>query len=76
MWDVTVFTKNRERLLAGEVAQAFSTQCWTKPAPTTCSPPSTSRSTAPWSRRGLRSRASSPRRRDRVICPMTPATRR
>jgi transposase len=23
VWDVTVFTKNRERLLAGEVAQAF-----------------------------------------------------
>ena len=32
VWDVTVFTKNRERLLAGDVAQAFSTRCWSRPA--------------------------------------------
>jgi transposase len=30
VWDVTVFTKNRERLLAGEVAQAFFQQVVTQ----------------------------------------------
>ena len=33
VWDVTVFTKNRERLLAADVAKAFSPRCWRRPAP-------------------------------------------
>ena len=46
VWDVTVFTKNRDRLLKGEVAEAFFTRCWRKPASGDCCPTSTSRSTA------------------------------
>jgi transposase len=30
VWDVTVFTKNRNRLLKGEVAEGFSRRCWRK----------------------------------------------
>ena len=47
VWDVTVFTKNRERLLAGEVAQGFSTRWWGEHGLRACSPTNTSRSTAP-----------------------------
>ena len=46
VWDVTVFTKNRDRLLAGQVATAFFEQAWRKPRPTVSSPMSISRSTA------------------------------
>jgi hypothetical protein len=74
--DVTVFNKNRERLLAGEAAQAFFNAVLDQPRAHDLPSPSTLSSTAPWSRCGLRSRASSPRRRDRVILPITPAIRR
>ena len=47
VWDVTVFTKNRERLLAGEVAQGFFHQVASRRVPTSCSRPSTSRWMAP-----------------------------
>ena len=30
VWDVTVFTKNRERLLAGDIAQAFLRRSWSR----------------------------------------------
>ncbi len=30
IWDVTVFTKNRERLLEGDIAQAFFDQVLTQ----------------------------------------------
>jgi hypothetical protein len=32
VWDVTVFTKNRERLLDGNIAEAFSEPCSSRPA--------------------------------------------
>ena len=47
VWDVTVFTKNRERLLAAISPRPCSLRCWSKPAAGICSPPSTSRWTAP-----------------------------
>ena len=31
VWDVTVFTKNRNRLLEGEIAERFSQRCWIRP---------------------------------------------
>src|SRR5713226_7142582 len=37
VWDATVFTKNRERLLRAEVAQTFSPRCWRKRATAACS---------------------------------------
>ena len=47
VWDVTVFTKNRDRLLKGEVAQRFFAAWSARPAPKACCPTSTSRSMAP-----------------------------
>ena len=47
VWDVTVFTKNRERLLAGDVAQGFFDAVLAQARARACSPTSTSRSTAP-----------------------------
>jgi len=47
VWDVTVFTKNRDRLLKGEVAEeGFLQQCWRKPASVVCCRTNISRSTA------------------------------
>jgi transposase len=46
VWDVTVFTKNRDRLLEAEVAEAFFAAYWRKRASGACSRTSTSRSTA------------------------------
>jgi len=46
VWDVTVFTKNRDRLLKGEVAEAFFRAVLARPASGDCCPTSTSRSTA------------------------------
>ena len=46
VWDVTVFTKNRDRLLEGEVAEGFSPPWSGKPAPKVCFRMSTSRSMA------------------------------
>ena len=47
VWDATVFTKNRERLLQGDVARASSNASWPRRRPSNCSRPSTSPSTAP-----------------------------
>ena len=46
VWDVTVFTKNRERLLRGDLADAFSRRCWPRRTSTGCFPMSTSLWTA------------------------------
>jgi len=46
VWDVTVFTKNRERLLVADVARGFF-NALIRRAPEGCSRTSTSRSTAP-----------------------------
>ena len=47
IWDATVFTKNRERLLAGEVAQGFFQPVVAQAPREVCSRLSTSPSTAP-----------------------------
>jgi transposase len=54
VWDVTVFTKNRERLLEGEVAAKFLKAVLDRPQVRGCSRMSTSRSTARSSRPGPR----------------------
>jgi transposase len=59
VWDATVFTKNRERLLEGEVAQGFFTAVLTRPVRMVCSLTSISRSTGRLSKRGRDTRASS-----------------
>ena len=46
VWDVTMFTKNRERLLPPTPPSACSRRSWYKRAVTICSPPSTLRLTA------------------------------
>ena len=46
VWDATVFTKNRERLLDGRSPQAFFERSGAGAAAADCSPTSTSRSTA------------------------------
>src|SRR6266446_3672627 len=46
IWDVTVFTKNRERLWRAAIAQSFFAEVLAQPAAAACSRPSTSRSTA------------------------------
>jgi transposase len=43
VWDVTVFTKKRDRLLKGKMADEFFTACWRKRASVGCSPMSTLR---------------------------------
>ena len=79
VWDVTVFTKNRERLLKGEVAQGFLRAVVEQPGRRACSRTSISPSTARLSKRGPDTRASSaklttgrPRRRayvtDAISC--------
>jgi len=48
IWDATVFTKNRERLLARRKSRApFSSGSAPRPSSGACCPTSTSRSTAP-----------------------------
>ena len=46
VWDVTVFTKNRDRLLEGVIAAISSPPCWRGQSSRRCSPTSTSPSTA------------------------------
>jgi hypothetical protein len=46
IWDATVFTKNRDRLLAGDIAQGFFDQVWPRPMLASRSRWSTSASTA------------------------------
>ena len=36
VWDVTVFTKNRERLIAGDIAAQFMRRCSTRTASRRC----------------------------------------
>jgi transposase len=43
IWDVTVFTKNRERLLGGDIAEAFFQACYSRRASEVRSRTSTSR---------------------------------
>ncbi len=50
VWHATTFTKNRDRLLGGEVATAFSMRSAVRPARRVCSPTSTS----PWTVRNWR----------------------
>jgi transposase len=40
VWVPTVFTKNRDRLLEGNIAEAFFQQCWPWPTSITSSPTS------------------------------------
>jgi transposase-like protein DUF772 len=47
VWDPTVFTKNRERLLRGDIARPSSSGCWPRPSRTSGCRPSPSRSTGP-----------------------------
>jgi transposase len=46
IWDATVFTKNRERLLQGDMARAFFERVVAQAQASTCCPRSTSSSTA------------------------------
>ena len=46
IWEATTFTKNRERLLQGDVARRSSSAWWPRRGPGTCCPRSTSPSTA------------------------------
>ncbi len=64
IWDPTVFAKNRDRLLAGEIAQAFLTRSSPRPGDGASFPMSTSPWTAPSSRLGPARRASRGRRAD------------
>ena len=52
IWDATVFTKNRERLLAGDIARKFFAQVRPRRRSARCSRRSTSPWTAPSLRRG------------------------
>ena len=45
-WDQTSFGKNRDRLLAGDVAPGSWPRCWPMPRSSGCSPANTSRSMA------------------------------
>jgi transposase len=74
-WDVTVFTKNRERLLVGAGARAFSTQWSSKRRPKGGSPTSILRSLAHGSRPGPDPRVSSARETTSKPGPPLPATR-
>ena len=46
VWEVTVFTKNRDRLLNGTWPRPSLGRCWRRLARAACSPTNTSRSTA------------------------------
>ena len=46
VWDVTVFTKNRDRLLEGDIAAGFCRRCWRTRRSSRCCRTITSRSTA------------------------------
>jgi len=57
IWDVTVFTKNRQRLLAGNIADAFFAACSSRHDSEICSPMSISPWMEPYWRRGPDKRA-------------------
>ena len=46
VWHPTVFTKNRDRLLEGEIARSFSSRWWSRRGGRSCCRRSTSRWTA------------------------------
>jgi hypothetical protein len=52
IWNVTVFTKNRERLLKGDIAQGFFQRCWNRRAHRVCCRRITSQWTERWSKPG------------------------
>ena len=54
LWNHSTFSKNRDRLLAGDVAAEFWPRFWISRRSAACSRASTSASTAAWSRRGRR----------------------
>ena len=68
VWAPTTFTKNRDRLLDGDIARAFLKTSSRRPAAGGCYRPSTSRSTERCSKRGPARRVSSGR--------ISPRTRR
>jgi hypothetical protein len=75
IWDATTFTKNRDRLLDGDVADAFFAEVLAAIKNTQgCCPTSTSPSTARCSRRGPVTRVSN-RRARRASRPMIPRIR-
>ena len=61
IWDATTFTKNRDRLLDGDIATRSLRKCSRRSRPTGCCRTSTSRSTARCWRRGRATRVSNPR---------------
>jgi transposase len=58
IWDVTVFTKNRQRLLEGDIAEAFFAAVLKQARSRICSPMSTSLWMEPCCRHGQDRRAS------------------
>jgi hypothetical protein len=64
VWDVTVFTKNRDRLLEGDIAQrfGFSRPCWSRRTPNSCSRMSISAWTERFWKRGPARKASARKR--------------
>jgi Transposase domain (DUF772). len=74
VWDATTFTKNRDRLLAGDIADAFFAEVLAAIKQDGCSPTSTSRSMARCSKRGPVIRVSNrkTRRVDRRTIRRTP----
>src|SRR5688572_7216406 len=75
IWSPSTFSKNRDRLLEGDVAAAFFDACGIAPPRPACSSTSTSRSTARSSRRGPASRGSRDETRGGVSRRTTPAIR-
>jgi transposase len=61
VWDASTFSKNRDRLLEGEIAERFLQALIDQHLPRDSRRTSTSASTALWSRPGRARRASSPR---------------
>ena len=61
VWDASTFSKNRDRLLEGEIAERFLQAVVDQALRRDSRRMSTSASTAPWSRPGRARRASSPR---------------
>jgi hypothetical protein len=77
VWVPTVFTKNRDRLLAGEIAEAFFAEVRRLAAGTPCCPRTTLRSMARCWKRGRATRAAAPwrtRRRPPTTTPAIPAS--
>ena len=65
VWDATVFSKNRDRLLEGDVAEAFFDQVLARPRGAICFPTSISRWTGRWWKPGPARRVSRRKTRSR-----------